>query len=283
MRWFIAALKKYDTFTGRAQRKEFWYFVLFWWLTYLSLLLLNAFVIVPFVAPFFRLATLLPEIFMFGGLLPMAAVTMRRLHDSNRSGWWFAFVMIPIAGWFVLLLFTVPDGTPGQNSYGPDPKGRADLPGDVAKKDPSEKWIVPVAVCAFLVLFLGLPAAVFIPAYQDMESREKVRGGFNELNEFKPQFAAMVKRNDPSETLATAGISLAAGKVGLSGLYNDPKALVLVGKLAPPFAGKSLGLKYVDSGAGPAEWKCGSTNLERKLLPGQCRDEVSYVNAPVGR
>jgi uncharacterized membrane protein YhaH (DUF805 family) len=54
-------------------------------------------------------------------LLPSISVLVRRLHDTNRSGWWYWIVLIPIIGWVVLLFFLVGPGTPGNNRFGPPP------------------------------------------------------------------------------------------------------------------------------------------------------------------
>ncbi|MEU3752615.1 DUF805 domain-containing protein [Streptomyces olivoreticuli] len=55
-------------------------------------------------------------------LVPMIAVTVRRLHDTDRSGWWFLIGLVPIVGWIVLLVFMCLDSTPSHNNYGPSPK-----------------------------------------------------------------------------------------------------------------------------------------------------------------
>lgn len=55
-------------------------------------------------------------------LIPSLAVSVRRLHDTNRSGWWLLLLLIPLIGALVILIFTVQDGTPGENTYGADPK-----------------------------------------------------------------------------------------------------------------------------------------------------------------
>ena len=51
------------------------------------------------------------------------AVSVRRLHDTNRSGWWILTGLVPILGWIALLIFYVEDSRPGANQYGPNPKG----------------------------------------------------------------------------------------------------------------------------------------------------------------
>jgi uncharacterized membrane protein YhaH (DUF805 family) len=56
-------------------------------------------------------------------LIPSLAVTVRRLHDIDRSGWWIFINLIPLIGAIVLLVFAVSEGTPGNNRYGPNPKG----------------------------------------------------------------------------------------------------------------------------------------------------------------
>ncbi|MFI7026726.1 DUF805 domain-containing protein [Micromonospora sp. NPDC049900] len=55
-------------------------------------------------------------------LLPSPAVSVRRLHDLGRSGWWLLIGLIPIVGWIVLIVFFVQDGQPGPNRFGPSPK-----------------------------------------------------------------------------------------------------------------------------------------------------------------
>ncbi|MEZ5607553.1 MAG: DUF805 domain-containing protein [Burkholderiaceae bacterium] len=121
MNWFLTVLKKYAVFTGRAQRAEYWYFVLIYTIIYFVL---------GFVDRLFG-ATRLPEgpgllagIFVLATLLPSLAVGARRLHDTNRSGWWLLISLVPLVGWIVLLVFTVQDGTPGDNRFGPNPKGQ---------------------------------------------------------------------------------------------------------------------------------------------------------------
>lgn len=120
MNWFLIALKKYATFSGRAQRAEYWYFVLFYILIFIGLSILDGMTGsfsaesgMGFLGGLFSLALLIPSI----------AVGARRLHDTGRSGWWLLLALIPLVGAIVLLVFTVQDSTPGDNQYGPNPKG----------------------------------------------------------------------------------------------------------------------------------------------------------------
>lgn len=107
--YYIGVLKKYAVFSGRVQRKEYWMFFLFN-IIISFLLALVKFDIVGF-------------IYAFAVLIPSIAVGVRKLHDTNHSGWWLLIALIPFAGAIVLLVFVSQDGQPGKNKYGPNPKG----------------------------------------------------------------------------------------------------------------------------------------------------------------
>ncbi len=100
----------YANFNGRARRSEYWWFVLF--VTIIESALYFVFIPLPEVG-FALLAILALAI-----ILPSLAVTVRRLHDTDRSGWWFLIQLIPFGG-LVLLVFMVLSGTSGTNRYGP--------------------------------------------------------------------------------------------------------------------------------------------------------------------
>ena len=106
-------LSKYATFHGRARRSEYWWFALF-----------N--VIVSVVAAIIDQALGGGQIFQvlvsLALLLPSIAVGVRRLHDTNRSGWWILIGLIPLVGFIILIVFFCTDSTPGDNNYGPSPK-----------------------------------------------------------------------------------------------------------------------------------------------------------------
>jgi uncharacterized membrane protein YhaH (DUF805 family) len=122
MEWFMKALKKYAVFQGRAQRKEYWYYILFF--------VLFA-IVVSLVENALGLAD--PEtgsgplslVYSLALLVPSIAVAVRRLHDTGRSGWWILIGLIPVVGAIVLIVFYVFDSEPGDNEYGPNPKGVA--------------------------------------------------------------------------------------------------------------------------------------------------------------
>lgn len=120
MNWFLVALKKYATFSGRAQRAEYWYYTLFYILIYIGLTIIDS------VTGTFDAESgvgLLGSLMGLALLIPTLAVTVRRLHDTGRSGWWLLIGLIPLVGLIVMLVFTVQDSKPGDNEYGPNPKG----------------------------------------------------------------------------------------------------------------------------------------------------------------
>jgi len=120
MDWFLAALKKYAVFEGRARRREFWFFVLFVLIIEIVLNIVDRFT-GTYNAEYG--AGLLCGIFMLAVLIPSLAVGARRLHDTGRSGWWLLIGLVPIIGAIVLIVFYVMDSQPGTNAYGPNPKG----------------------------------------------------------------------------------------------------------------------------------------------------------------
>ena len=119
MNWYFQVLKKYAVFSGRAPRKEFWYFLLF---NYLSLIMLGIIigdVIRP--SPQVEMALLyVILVYTLAVLIPGVAVGVRRLHDTGRGGWWFLIAFLPF-GAIVLLVFLGQDSQRGENQYGPDP------------------------------------------------------------------------------------------------------------------------------------------------------------------
>lgn len=107
-------LSKYTDFSGRARRSEYWYWSLAMFLTF--------FVVGMIMVTSSTLGTLLEVVLLLAVLLPSLAVTVRRLHDTGRSGWMCLISLVPLVGGLVLLVFTVSDSTPGPNRYGPAPK-----------------------------------------------------------------------------------------------------------------------------------------------------------------
>ena len=121
MNWYLEALKKYAVFSGRARRKEYWYFVLF------NILISIVFTVIDGMTgtPLANIG-LLSGIYGLAVLIPSLAVSVRRLHDTDRSGWWYLILLIPLIGVIVILVFTVQDSKVGENQYGSNPKDAAE-------------------------------------------------------------------------------------------------------------------------------------------------------------
>ena len=120
MSWYLEALKNYAVFSGRSRRKEYWYFVLCNVIVSLVLSGLDA-----LLGTFSSSANLglLSGIYALAIIIPTLAVSVRRLHDIDRTGWWVLIHLVPVIGSVVLLVFAVLDSTPGENRFGSNPKG----------------------------------------------------------------------------------------------------------------------------------------------------------------
>ena len=133
MEWMILPLRRYAEFSGRARPKEYWMYVLF---------LILCSMAISIVETALGLGTTnrwayregwmmgagaahsggpLTALFWLGTFVPSLAVSVRRLHDTDRSGWWLLLWLIPFVGWIVLLVFMVMVGTRGPNRFGSDP------------------------------------------------------------------------------------------------------------------------------------------------------------------
>lgn len=119
MDWVKRIYGKYADFSGRARRKEYWFFFLFFLLVLIGLSILDTLLGTYSES---RQVGLLAGLFWLGSLLPSIAVGVRRLHDIGRSGWWLLLAFLPLIGPVVLLVFAVLDSQPGDNAYGPNPK-----------------------------------------------------------------------------------------------------------------------------------------------------------------
>lgn len=118
MDWYLKVLKNYFNFRDRARRREYWWFVL-----------INA--IITILLGFVQDALgwsnesgegVLTVVYGLLLIIPSIAVMVRRLHDTDRSGWWVLIGLIPIVGWFVLFIFAVFDSQPCSNRFGANPK-----------------------------------------------------------------------------------------------------------------------------------------------------------------
>ena len=124
MQWYLWVMRdNYANFNGRARRKEYWMFTLF----FMLFLLASIFVFGALIGILGdNTGTILGGIILvalyFGHLVPALAVTVRRLHDTGKSGWMYLLVIIPYIGSLIIFIFTVIKGDRGDNKYGPDPK-----------------------------------------------------------------------------------------------------------------------------------------------------------------
>ncbi len=109
-----SVFSQYVGFKGRARRSEYWYFVLFNFLV--------SFVL-SFLGNLVEVLKFLPGIWSLAVLLPGLAVCVRRLHDIGKTGWLLLLALIPIVGEIILIVWFCKDSQPGDNQYGPNPKG----------------------------------------------------------------------------------------------------------------------------------------------------------------
>lgn len=167
MHWMLMPLRRYAEFSGRSRRKEYWMFILFQMLVYVALMVVGSMVGAAAMMATADTSALegaggaaiaifaVYGLFSLAMLIPTIAVTVRRLHDTNRTGWWFLAPLIPyavmagsifiladspdmalaisaVAGivalvlGIVVLVFMFLNGTSGPNKYGPDPKAPND-------------------------------------------------------------------------------------------------------------------------------------------------------------
>ncbi len=118
MNWYLAVLKNYVGFSGRARRTEYWMFALFNLIIFVVLAILAAVT----KSLFFWL---IYGLYGLAVLVPGLAVTWRRMQDTGRNGLWILLGLIPFVGGIVLLVFMLLPGTPGPNEFGADPRAVA--------------------------------------------------------------------------------------------------------------------------------------------------------------
>jgi len=113
MNWYLEVLKNYAVFTGRARRTEYWMFALVNFIIAMAIGIVEGVLGGPGV---------IGMLYFLAVLIPAIAVSVRRLHDTGRSGLWLLISFVPLIGAIVLLVFMVQDSDPGQNQYGMNPK-----------------------------------------------------------------------------------------------------------------------------------------------------------------
>ena len=117
MNWYLKALSNYAVFSGRGQRMEYWMFGLFYIIFAIVLAIIESILGIGGEA-----GGWLSGLFLLAMLIPSIAVTVRRLHDTDRSGWWLLIALVPLIGGIILLIFMVQDSQAGENQFGPNPK-----------------------------------------------------------------------------------------------------------------------------------------------------------------
>lgn len=167
MYWYLKVLQEYTNFQGRARRTEYWMFILINLLFSLGFLSLDILILDHNPLEPTDIA-ILQTIYSLAVLLPTIAVSVRRLHDTNRSGWWVLIAFLPgllggfisglnivsssiqtilslvtFVGIIVLIVFFATEGHRGPNQYGPDPKNPVDHEGredNYRKSDLHTDW-----------------------------------------------------------------------------------------------------------------------------------------------
>ncbi|TRW22879.1 DUF805 domain-containing protein [Flavobacterium zepuense] len=113
MEWYLKVVRdNYANFEGRARRSEYWYFTL---CNFIVIAILAALVYVS------SIFTFVYGLYALAVLVPSIGVAVRRLHDVNKSGWFYLLAFVPLVNIYILVLFLT-EGTTGPNEFGPDPK-----------------------------------------------------------------------------------------------------------------------------------------------------------------
>ncbi len=120
MEWYLGVWKKFAVFSGRARRKEYWMFFLFNIIAVVILTIGDG-----MIGRTQQGIGILTLIYDLAVLIPSLAVAVRRLHDTDRTGWWLLIALVPLIGVIVLLVFFCIGGTKGSNRFGADPIGAA--------------------------------------------------------------------------------------------------------------------------------------------------------------
>lgn len=132
MHWMLLPLRKYFQFSGRSRRKEYWMFMLFFLILFIIAGVIDTMLGFGTVTADTQTAGYAADWSVDNGptmillsllfLIPHWAVTVRRLHDTDRSGWWILIYLLPLIGLITMFVFMCLDGTVGPNRFGADPK-----------------------------------------------------------------------------------------------------------------------------------------------------------------
>jgi uncharacterized membrane protein YhaH (DUF805 family) len=133
MKWYLKVLKQYTDFNGRARRTEYWMYLLF------NIIFLFAAAILDNILGL-KFSPEIPYGFIYiiyalAVFIPGLAVTVRRLHDVDKSGWFVLIAFIPLVGAIWLLILYCTEGIPGTNQYGVNPKENFNEINEIGQKD----------------------------------------------------------------------------------------------------------------------------------------------------
>ncbi len=115
MNWYLKVLKQYAEFSGRSRRSEFWNFILYSAIIYILLFIIGSYFSSD-------IATILAVVYGTFTLVPFCSVSIRRLHDINKSGWYFLLHLIPVVGTITVFYLNSIDSEIESNTYGRNPK-----------------------------------------------------------------------------------------------------------------------------------------------------------------
>ena len=118
MQWFIYCLKNYAKFDGRAGRPEYWFYALFSTLIFFILQFLSSTLGLQYSMNDLITVYPLASIWQVVTFVPSLAVGVRRMHDINRSGFWLLFLLLPLIGWLLIMIFVLLKGNDDDNDYG---------------------------------------------------------------------------------------------------------------------------------------------------------------------
>lgn len=118
MNYYLEGLQRYFDFGGRATRTQFWMFVLF----HIGILLAVSTIDNLLGLDDATGSRIFLRLYILASLIPGIAIAIRRLHDTNRSGWWLLISLVPVIGGIWLLILYIQDSYPTDNQYGPNPK-----------------------------------------------------------------------------------------------------------------------------------------------------------------
>lgn len=133
MKWYLKVLNQYADFSGRARRTEYWMYLLFNMIFLLIATILDNILGLKFYSesPY----GFIYLIYSLAVFIPGLAVFVRRMHDIDKSGWWFFIAFIPIVGAIWLIVLCATEGTPGANQYGVNPKENFNEINEIGQKE----------------------------------------------------------------------------------------------------------------------------------------------------